>query len=67
MELVRARMPPAWGLTLTSHGLAEDTAVEPLRIDGGHVEVTDRPGLGVDVDEQRLRRWQHDFSGRKVA
>lgn len=38
-----------WGLTLTSHGLAEDSTAEPLSIDSGHVAVPDRPGLGVDV------------------
>jgi L-alanine-DL-glutamate epimerase-like enolase superfamily enzyme len=56
-----------WGLTLTSHGLAEDAAAPPLPIDGGHVEVPDRPGLGVDVDEGRVRRAQREFSTRKVA
>jgi muconate cycloisomerase len=56
-----------WGLTLTSSGLAEDTTVAPLPIDGGYVEVPDRPGLGVDVDDQRLRRRQQEFSARKVA
>jgi L-alanine-DL-glutamate epimerase-like enolase superfamily enzyme len=56
-----------WGLTLTSHGLAEDAAVEPLPIDGGHVEVPDRPGLGIEVDEPRLRRRQHEFGVMKVA
>jgi L-alanine-DL-glutamate epimerase-like enolase superfamily enzyme len=56
-----------WGLTLTSHGLAEDATVEPLRIEHGHVAVPDRPGLGVEVDERRLRRSQQDVSARKVA
>jgi L-alanine-DL-glutamate epimerase-like enolase superfamily enzyme len=56
-----------WGLTLTSHGLAEDAAVAALPINGGHVEVPDRPGLGVEVDERRVRRAQHEFSARKVA
>ena len=57
----------AWGLTVTSHGLAEDVAVEPLRIEGGHVEVPDRPGLGIEVDERAVRRWQQEFTARKVA
>ncbi len=65
---VAAAVPAlAWGLTLTSHGLAEDVAVDPLRIDGGHAVVPDGPGLGVEVDEQRLRRRQQEFSARKVA
>jgi L-alanine-DL-glutamate epimerase-like enolase superfamily enzyme len=57
----------AWGLTLTSHGLAEDVAREPLRIEGGHAVVPDGPGLGIEIDEQRLRRGQHEFNSRKVA
>lgn len=52
----------AWGLTLTSHGLAEDVAIDALRIQSGHALVLDRPGLGIDVDERRIR--QPVFNGR---
>jgi muconate cycloisomerase len=55
----------AWGLTVTSPGLAEDVVAAPLAIDRGHVEVPDRPGLGVEIDERRVRRCQQDF--RRVA
>jgi muconate cycloisomerase len=55
----------AWGLTVTSGGLAEDITAVPLRIDTGHVEVLERPGLGIDVDEHRLRRRQQEF--KRVA
>src|SRR5580692_6754028 len=55
----------AWGLTVTSPGLAEDVVTDPLRIDNGHMTVLDRPGLGVEVDERRVRRWQQEF--KKVA
>jgi len=55
----------AWGLTVTSPGLAEDVAVEPLRVERGHVEVLDGPGLGIAVDERRVRRCQREF--RRVA
>ncbi len=55
----------AWGLTITSPALAEDVAVEPLRVENGHIEVLDRPGLGIEVDERRVRRCQQDF--RRVA
>jgi muconate cycloisomerase len=51
----------AWGLTVTSPGLAEDVVTDPLRIDNGHMIVLDRPGLGVEVDERRVRRWQQEF------
>jgi muconate cycloisomerase len=55
----------AWGLTVTSPGLAEDVVTDPLRIDHGHMTVLERPGLGVEVDERRVRRWQQEF--KKVA
>lgn len=62
-----AAVAPAldWGLTLTSSGLAEDVAVAPLHIAGGHVELPEAPGLGIAVDEARVRRWQQEF--KKVA
>jgi L-alanine-DL-glutamate epimerase-like enolase superfamily enzyme len=56
-----------WGLTVTNPGLAEDIVVEPLAVAHGHVEVPERPGLGVEVDERRVRRWQQEFNARKVA
>jgi L-alanine-DL-glutamate epimerase-like enolase superfamily enzyme len=55
----------AWGLTVTSSGLAEDVTAASLRVDAGHVEVPERPGLGIDVDEHRLRRRQQEF--KRVA
>jgi muconate cycloisomerase len=55
----------AWGLTITSPGLAEDVVTDPLAIDRGHIAVLNGPGLGVQVDERRLRRWQQEF--KKVA
>jgi L-alanine-DL-glutamate epimerase-like enolase superfamily enzyme len=55
----------AWGLTVTNPGLAEDVVVAPLRVENGHVAVPDGPGLGIEVDERRVRRCQQDF--RRVA
>ena len=55
----------AWGLTVTNGGLAEDVTAAPLAVTEGHVEVPERPGLGIDVDENRLRRRQQEF--RRVA
>jgi muconate cycloisomerase len=57
----------AWGLTLTNSGLAEDVTADPLRIERGHVEVPGGPGLGIEVDERRVRRSQQEFATRKVA
>jgi L-alanine-DL-glutamate epimerase-like enolase superfamily enzyme len=55
----------AWGLTVTSVGLAEDVAVVPLRIDRGHVEVPQSPGLGIEIDERRIRHCAGHF--KRVA
>ncbi len=48
----------AWGLTLTHSGLAEDVTAQPIRTERGHADSIERPGLGVDVDEDRVRRHQ---------
>jgi len=54
----------AWGLTLTHTGLAEDVAVSPVPTAKGHVDGLDRPGLGIDVDEDRVRRHRVAVGGR---
>jgi L-alanine-DL-glutamate epimerase-like enolase superfamily enzyme len=65
---IAAALPQiAWGLTLSNEGLAEDTTARPIRIERGHVEVSDRPGLGIDVDEDRVRRHRRDVPVRQVA
>jgi L-alanine-DL-glutamate epimerase-like enolase superfamily enzyme len=56
---VAAVMPNvAWGLTLTHTGLAEDVTPTPLPVGGGFAEVPDAPGLGITVDEEKVRRFQ---------
>jgi L-alanine-DL-glutamate epimerase-like enolase superfamily enzyme len=47
-----------YGLGITSHYLREDLVAEPIRAVGGHVRVADAPGLGITVDEERLRRFR---------
>jgi L-alanine-DL-glutamate epimerase-like enolase superfamily enzyme len=65
---IAAALPQiAWGLTLSNEGLAEDVTARPLRIDRGHVEVPDAPGLGIEVDEDRVRRYRRDVPMRRVA
>jgi muconate cycloisomerase len=46
----------AWGLTLTNAALSDDVTAQPVRIARGHAEVIDAPGLGIVVDEDRVRR-----------
>ena len=48
----------AWGLTLTHTALGEDVTAHPLPTANGHVTILDRPGLGIDVDEARVRHHQ---------
>jgi L-alanine-DL-glutamate epimerase-like enolase superfamily enzyme len=65
---IAAALPQlAWGLTLSHEGLADDTTAQPLRVVRGHIEVSDRPGLGIDVDEDRVRRNRRDITPRQVA
>ncbi len=65
---IAAALPQiSWGFTPSVEGLAEDATARPIRIEGGHVEVSDRPGLGIDVDEDRIRRHRRDAAHRHVA
>ena len=65
---IAAALPQiAWGLTLSNEGLTDDATARPIRIEHGHVEVSDRPGLGIDVDEDRVRRYRRDVPVRQVA
>ena len=57
----------AWGLTLTHTGLAEDVVASPAPTAKGHADSLDRPGLGVDVDENRVRRHRVAIATRNVA
>jgi L-alanine-DL-glutamate epimerase-like enolase superfamily enzyme len=57
----------AWALTLTHTGLAEDISAAPIPTANGHVQVLERPGLGVDVDENRVRRHAIAIAVQKVV
>jgi muconate cycloisomerase len=56
-----------WGLTLTHTALGEDVTGEPIPTARGHVESLDRPGLGVIVDEDRVRRHRVPIATREMA
>jgi muconate cycloisomerase len=56
-----------WGLTLTHTALGEDVTAQPIPTARGHVESLDRPGLGVVVDEDRVRRHRVPIAAREVA
>lgn len=40
--------------TVLGDGILE----EPFAIDGGYVQLPERPGLGIAIDEEALRQWQ---------
>jgi muconate cycloisomerase len=65
---IAAALPEiAWGLTLSHEGLADDVTAQPLRVVRGHIELSDRPGLGIDVDEDRVCRYRRDVAPRRAA
>jgi muconate cycloisomerase len=51
-----------WGLTLTNAGLGDDVTLRPIPIDNGHADVLDRPGLGIEVDENSVLRHRVDIA-----
>ena len=57
----------AWGLTLTHAGLGDDVTLRPIQIRDGHADVLDRPGLGIDVDEDRVQRHRVDIAEQHLA
>ena len=46
-----------WGVSPTSPYLAEDILSRPLTFSRGHALVPSGPGLGIEVDEERVRRF----------
>jgi muconate cycloisomerase len=56
-----------WGLTLTHTALGEDVTAAPVPTARGHADVLDRPGLGIDIDENRVRRHRVQIATRNVA
>jgi L-alanine-DL-glutamate epimerase-like enolase superfamily enzyme len=47
-----------YGLGVTNHYLQEDLVVDPVRPVGGQVRPSEQPGLGIEIDEDRLHRFR---------
>ncbi len=47
-----------WGVSVTNQYLADDVLRTPLAIADGYADVPTGPGLGIEVDEARVRRYQ---------
>jgi len=57
LHLAAAVPSVRWGVSLSSQYLAHDVIREPLAIAGGHARIGSGPGLGIEVDETRVRRF----------
>ena len=47
-----------WGVSLSNQYLADDVIHVPLAIGKGYAEVPSGPGLGIEVDEARVRKYE---------
>ena len=53
---------PAYSLAndTTYYGLEDDIITEPFRIESGTIAVPNKPGLGIEVDPDKLRKYRVD-------
>jgi muconate cycloisomerase len=58
LHLAAAIPSLAWGVSLTSQYLAEDIVRAPLSFADGHAAIPAGAGLGVEVDEARVRKYE---------
>ena len=47
----------------TYYGLADHVIVTPFEIDNGRIRVPDKPGLGIEVDPNKVRKYRAGRSG----
>jgi muconate cycloisomerase len=50
-----------WGVGFSSQYLVEDILATPLEFSRGHVTVPSGPGLGIEVDEAKVRRYAREM------
>lgn len=58
LHLAAAVPSLAWDLTTTNHYLAADIVRRPLTVENGLLTVSDGPGLGVDVDPEKVAEFR---------
>jgi muconate cycloisomerase len=61
MHLAAAIPAVDWGVSLSSPYLADDIVTEPLALAGGWLNVPTSPGLGIRVDEAKVRRYTREI------
>jgi len=47
-----------WGLSVTNNYLMDDIVREPIVVRNGRIHPIEKPGLGVDIDEAKVRRYE---------
>jgi L-alanine-DL-glutamate epimerase-like enolase superfamily enzyme len=47
-----------WGLSVTNNYLVDDIVREPIVVRNGRIHPIDKPGLGVEIDEAKVRRFE---------
>lgn len=60
MHLAAAIPAVDWGVSLSSPYLADDIVTEPIALAGGWLNVPTGPGLGIRVDEAKVRRYTRE-------
>ena len=60
LHLAAALPTVDWGVGLSSHYLTDDVLKQPFTVADGHVSVPTGPGLGVEVDEAKVRRYSRE-------
>jgi muconate cycloisomerase len=53
-----------WGISLSNQYLKVDLLKQPLIFSAGHAEVPAGPGLGIEVDEARVRHYAREIQPR---
>jgi L-alanine-DL-glutamate epimerase-like enolase superfamily enzyme len=61
LHLAAALPAVDWGVGLSSQYLVEDILTNPFSFAGGHVTVPAGPGLGIEVDEAKVRRYAREI------
>jgi muconate cycloisomerase len=60
LHLAAALPAVDWGVGLSSPYLTDDILKQPLSVANGHISVPSGPGLGVEVEEAKVRRYSRE-------
>jgi L-alanine-DL-glutamate epimerase-like enolase superfamily enzyme len=49
------------------HMVADDVVTEPVQVISGHIAVSDRPGLGLELDQDKLEQYHESYRRQGYA